>query len=140
MGIRDRQVAAPMRGSAEIVARLALVAVLVGGAMDPAAAHRCTGDCDASDTVTIQELIQGVRIALGQLQLRVCYPFDVDLDNGVSIDELQVAVGNLFSYCGHGSPPTPTSTRTPTSTDTPTAAATASVASPTATPTATAAP
>lgn len=120
------------------MAPLALIAVLVGGAAPPAAAHRCTGDCDATDTVTIQELIQGVRIALGQLQLRVCYAFDADLDNGVSIDELQVAVGNLFSYCGHGSPPTPTNTRTPT--DTPVPVATGSGDSPTATPTATAVP
>lgn len=103
----------------------------------PLAAHRCTGDCDASDTVTIQELIQGVRIALDQLPLEVCYPFDVDLDSRVSIDELQVAVGNLFSWCGHGSPPTPTRTRTPSRT--PTRSATAS-ATATATPTATPSP
>ncbi len=114
--------------------------MLAGGAAPPAAAHRCTGDCDASDTVTIQELIQGVRIALGQLQLRVCYPFDVDFDNDVSIDELQVAVSNLFSYCGHGSPPTPTSTRTPTDTPVPVLTPSAVVETPTATPSATAVP
>ena len=84
----------------------------------PASGHRCTGDCDGSDTITVNELVVGVRIALGQLPLDVCPQFDADLDNRVSIDELLVALNNVFSYCGHGSPPTPTSTRTPSRTPT----------------------
>jgi hypothetical protein len=122
--------------------RAVAAALLAAAVAVPASAHRCTGDCDASDTVTVQELIQGVRIALGQLRLEVCYSFDADLDSSVSIDELQVAVGNLFSWCGHGSPPTPTSTRTATRTPTPLPSAAASpgdsaTPTPSATPTAT---
>lgn len=96
-----------------------MVSVLLLAAVVPAAAHRCTGDCDASDTITINELIVGVRIALEQLPLDVCPQFDADLDFRVSIAELFVAVNNHFTYCGHGSPPTPTSTPTPTRTPTP---------------------
>jgi hypothetical protein len=88
-------------------------------AAPPATAHRCTGDCDASDTIAVSELVVGVRIALGQIALDICPPFDADLNNRISINELQVAVNNVFSYCGHGSPPTPTSTRTPTRSPTP---------------------
>jgi len=117
------------------------VVVLVAAALlaAPAAlAHRCTGDCDNGDTIAVRELVIGVRIALGQLDLEICPQFDPDLDNRVSINELQVAVNNVFSYCGHGSPPTPTSTRTPTPTPTmvaeesPTASATATSIPPTA--------
>lgn len=118
---------------------LALVATTVLAA--PAAlAHRCTGDCDGGDTISIRELVIGVRIALGQLDLDICPQFDADVDNRVSINELQVAVNNVFSYCGHGSPPTPTSTRTrtPTPTPIPTAVAEESpTASETSTPTST---
>lgn len=77
-------------------------------------AHRCTGDCNGSDTVSVDELVNGVRIALNQLPLGTCYAFDVDLDDRVSINELQVAVNNVFSFCGHGAPPTPSDTPTPT--------------------------
>lgn len=94
-----------------------LAAVLVVAAAD-ARAHRCTGDCDGSDTVAINELVNGVRIALDQLRLETCPSFDPDLDGRVSINELQVAVNNVFSFCGHGEPPTPAPTLTPTATST----------------------
>lgn len=81
----------------------------------PAYAHRCTGDCDASDTVTIGELITGVRIALEQIPVFACLSFDADGDRRVSIDELLVAVNNAFSFCGHGIP-TATSALPPTAT------------------------
>ncbi len=102
-------------------ARAAYVAVLLATAPATGLAHRCVGDCDFSDTVTISEMINGVRISLGEVELETCYQFDADLDDRVSINELLVAVNNVFSFCGHGSPPTPTSTPTssPTATRTP---------------------
>lgn len=105
------------RAISPFYARVA-VAALVFATPPAVLAHRCTGDCDASDTVSINELVIGVRIALGQLPLDVCPQFDADFDNRVSINELQVAINNYFSYCGHGSPPTPTYTRTATRTPT----------------------
>ncbi len=113
--------------------RVALATVLVISAT-AASAHRCTGDCDGSDTVAIDELVTGVRIALDQLPLDTCYAFDPDLDGRVSINELQVAVNNVFSFCGHDEPPTPVPTRTLTLT------LTAAAGTPTATPTATRTP
>ncbi len=76
-------------------------AVVVG----PARAHRCVGDCDGSDTISIAELVNGVRILLNQVDLDTCFQFDADLDNRVSVNELLVAVNNAFSFCGHGVPP-----------------------------------
>ncbi len=100
-----------------VVTFVSLVLVLVAG---NAYAHGCTGDCDGSDTVSINELVNGVRIALDEVTLDTCFAFDPSADGRVSIDELQVAVNNAFSYCGHGSPPTPrdtpTGARTPTAT------------------------
>ncbi len=98
-------------GSLLSIRRVALFALLLCTATD-AVAHRCTGDCDGSDTVAIDELVNGVRIALEQISLDTCYAFDPDLDGRVSINELQVAVNNVFSFCGLGEPPTPVPTRT----------------------------
>jgi hypothetical protein len=68
--------------------------------------------------ITASELVHGVRIAADLAPILTCLAFDVDGDRRVSEDELLVTVNNLFSYCGHGSPPTPTNT--PTATETPT--------------------
>jgi len=92
-----------------------LVTMLAGVPFYPdcASAHNCVGDCDASDTVIVSEMVRGVQIALGAVDIGTCEAFDADDDGGVSIDELLVAVNNVFSYCGHGEPPTPVPTSTP---------------------------
>jgi glucose/arabinose dehydrogenase len=83
----------------------------------PAAA--CTGDCNADGVVTIDELINGVRIAIGNTGIDRCRACDRDGDGTVSIDELVTAVqANLV-----GCPATPTPTQTPTAAVTPTATA-----------------
>jgi hypothetical protein len=94
------------------VGALALAVLLLLSARS-ASAHGCTGDCDGDDTITVSELVRGVRIALVEDSILNCPQFDVDSDFRVSIDELMVAVNNAFNYCGHGSPPTPTPTPTP---------------------------
>ena len=81
-----------------------------------ALAHRCTGDCDGSDTVSVAELVVGVRIALEQTPLFTCVSYDADFDHRVSIDELLVAVNNAFTFCGHG---VPTATSSGASAETP---------------------
>jgi hypothetical protein len=59
----------------------------------------CIGDCDGSGMVTIDELVTGVRIALGEALLSVCDAFDADGSGSVSIDELVRAVTNALDDC-----------------------------------------
>jgi YVTN family beta-propeller protein len=59
----------------------------------------CSGDCDGGGAVTIDELIHGVRIALGIEALGGCPSLDTD-DNGVvTIAELIAATRNAMVGC-----------------------------------------
>ncbi|MGD9763667.1 MAG: hypothetical protein AB7V27_08140 [Candidatus Binatia bacterium] len=104
---------------------LTLLAVLAAA---PAAAQYCVGDCDGDGMVSVAELIAGVRIAQGNLELSACRVFDVTPDGTLRIDELVRGVG--FALTGCAPTPTPTDSpepsRTPTESDTPAATATAS--------------
>ena len=99
--------------------RALVLGALVLLAADGARAHRCTGDCNGDDSITANELVQGVRIAGNLVPLFMCPQFDADVDFRVSDSELQVAVNNLFSYCGHLGPATPTNSPPATATPTP---------------------
>jgi C1A family cysteine protease len=85
-------------------ARLAVVLLAAGclaapwGAR-PAPAQSCVGDCDGNGTVSINELILGVNIALGFASRSACPAFDPN-GNGVNIDELVRGVSNALSRCG----------------------------------------
>lgn len=88
----------------------------------------CAGDCGSDDKVTIEELIRGVTIALGDAHLSECRSFDTSGDGQVTVDELIAAVSNALYGCGVFTPtpfptrtPTPSATRTRTSTPTITA-------------------
>jgi hypothetical protein len=59
----------------------------------------CTGDCDATGLVTVNELIRGVNIALGNSDVVDCASFDVDGDGLVEVNELVRAVNNLLNGC-----------------------------------------
>jgi len=68
-----------------------------------------TGDCNGDRVVTIDELIHGVNIALGNLPLSACPVFDANGNGQVTIDELITAVRNAL----YGLPtPVPSRTRT----------------------------
>ncbi|MGD9764075.1 MAG: hypothetical protein AB7V27_10205 [Candidatus Binatia bacterium] len=88
-----------------------------------AAAPVCPGDCDGDRVVRINEIIQGVAIALGEAPLGNCPSFDRDGDGVVTISELLAGVNGLLLAC----PAVPTftppegPTRTPTPTPSPTA-------------------
>jgi hypothetical protein len=103
------------------------VLLLLLAAAAPAAAQPCTGDCNGDGVVRVEEMIVGVRLALGETG--DCPAFDVNDDGTVGIEELVRAVGNLLNGCP--ATPVPTATETPspspTSTDTatPTESATA---------------
>jgi cysteine-rich repeat protein len=59
----------------------------------------CVGDCDASNTVTIDELVKGVNIALGEADLTECDAFGTDNGQSVTIDKLVRAVANALTGC-----------------------------------------
>jgi hypothetical protein len=57
------------------------------------------GDCGLNGTVTVDELITGVNIALGAAELEICAVFDANADESVSIDELVLAVNSAMEGC-----------------------------------------
>jgi len=59
----------------------------------------CLGDCDHSHTVSVDELVVGVRIALGELSPAWCPALDGENAAAVTVDELVVAVNNALNGC-----------------------------------------
>ncbi len=69
--------------------------------MTPTSTPRvCTGDCDGDGRVTVDELLRGVSIVLGQLETTDCPAFDASGDGSVTVDEIVLAVNNALSGCG----------------------------------------
>jgi hypothetical protein len=65
----------------------------------------CVGDCNGDGEVTVDELIKGVNIALGNIPLEMCPVFDTNNSGEVEITELIVGVNNALNGC-----PGPTAT------------------------------
>jgi ELWxxDGT repeat protein len=59
----------------------------------------CLGDCDGDGTVTVDELLRGVNLALGSSPLSACPAFDLDGGGTVTIDELTAGVGSALNGC-----------------------------------------
>jgi sugar lactone lactonase YvrE len=87
-----------------------------------AQAAACVGDCDNSGSVTVDEIVTGVNIALDSLSLDQCPRFDCNGSARVTIDCVIAAVNAALSGCSPE--PTASVTRSPTPTvtgvDTPT--------------------
>jgi len=64
-----------------------------------ATAPACAGDCDRSGTVSIDELIRAVAIALDNLALSTCTAADTDGNGTVEIAEIIAAVARSLSGC-----------------------------------------
>lgn len=62
----------------------------------------CAGDCDKLGSVTIEELVTGVNIALDILPVYRCPLCDVDLNGKLTVDELVTAVNNALYGCPSG--------------------------------------
>jgi len=77
----------------------ALSLCLLAPAAVRADATRCTGDCNADVVVTVDELVGGVRVALGLAPLPTCDAFDADHSGGVGIDELVAGIGYALDGC-----------------------------------------
>jgi hypothetical protein len=81
-------------------AGMIIIAVLgAGGSMVLADGSVCVGDCDVSGSVTVDDLVKGVNVALGTVELEVCPALDASGDGEVSIDELIQAVARALDGC-----------------------------------------
>ena len=60
----------------------------------------CVGDCAGNRTVTVDELVKGVNIALGNAALDQCSAFDCNHNRHVTVDCLMQAVDNALNGCG----------------------------------------
>ena len=59
----------------------------------------CAGDCDDGGSVTVDELVRAVNIALERIELGECDAVDVDGDGQASINELVLAVNAALGGC-----------------------------------------
>src|SRR5262245_50804533 len=59
----------------------------------------CTGDCDGSRIVTIDEVLTCLSVALGDFPSFVCTACDPNLDGLTTVDELQASLASALSGC-----------------------------------------
>lgn len=59
----------------------------------------CAGDCNADGTVTPDELLAEMSIALGYDDGSVCLPHDSPLEGTMPVDRIIAAVNNLVGGC-----------------------------------------
>jgi YVTN family beta-propeller protein len=59
----------------------------------------CMGDCDENRTVTADELVVAVAIALGEASMARCEPADANRDNAITIEEIVLAVKSARIGC-----------------------------------------
>jgi CSLREA domain-containing protein len=74
--------------------------IAIGPPPPPTPLPACVGDCNGDTSVTVDELVRGVNIALGTLRLHVCPSFDRSGDTAVTVDELVHAVAAALNGCG----------------------------------------
>jgi hypothetical protein len=71
----------------------------------PVAGIQCVGDCGLDGSVTVDEIVIGVGLALGQGEVVTCTPFDRSHDNAVTVDEILAAVEAALRGCTPNQPP-----------------------------------
>jgi hypothetical protein len=59
----------------------------------------CTGDCDGGRSVTVDEILTMVNIALGNTAVTACEAGDANHDLQITVDEILTAVNNALSGC-----------------------------------------
>jgi hypothetical protein len=65
----------------------------------PTPTVKCTGDCDGSGDVTVNEIITMVNIALGNSPVSACPAGDADNSGDITINEIIAAVNNALNSC-----------------------------------------
>ena len=73
--------------------------VLAESRLTPTPGPACPGDCNQDGMVSVDELIKGVNIALGNAALSTCPQFDLDGGGMVEINELSAAVNAALNGC-----------------------------------------
>lgn len=59
----------------------------------------CVGDCNGDGLVTVDEIVSGVAMALGNLAVEECPSFDRDRSATVTVDELVEAIQKALNGC-----------------------------------------
>ncbi|HEY0300524.1 MAG TPA: hypothetical protein VGC36_04285, partial [Rhizomicrobium sp.] len=77
---------------------LGVLAGTVAGCTDDCPLQ-CAGDCNANRSVTVDELVLAVNIALGSLPSSACDVLDANENGQVSIDEIISAVTAALNGC-----------------------------------------
>jgi hypothetical protein len=62
----------------------------------------CVGDCSGDHSVTVDELLAMVNIALGNANVSTCLAGDANHDNKITVDEILTAVNNALNGCSGG--------------------------------------
>jgi hypothetical protein len=57
------------------------------------------GDCNDDGTVTVDEILTMVNIALGNTPVTSCRAGDANMDGQITIDEILTAVNNALNGC-----------------------------------------
>ncbi len=90
------------RSPSSLPSLLSLLSLL---SLAPIPAAACDGDCSGDDVVTVDEIVRGVSIALGQAEVDTCPPFDRGGDGQVTVDEIIAAVAAALNGCPDDPPP-----------------------------------
>lgn len=60
----------------------------------------CVGDCNGNGSVTVDEVLTLVNIALGNTPVTSCRAGDANHDNEITVDEILAAVNHALNGCG----------------------------------------
>jgi len=81
------------------VTQMAIPTPTATAIVQPTHADTCAGDCNADGAVTVDELLRGVVIILGESDSTDCPAIDGNGDSAVTVDELLAAVNELLAGC-----------------------------------------
>lgn len=59
----------------------------------------CTGDCNGDGSVTIDEIVTMVNVALGSADVSVCLAGDASGDGTITVEEIIAAVNKALGGC-----------------------------------------
>lgn len=95
------QTCVPQTGTPPCTAANAVsqVTVVDGAVLVSAGPASCVGDCDGTGSVTVDEIITMVNIALGSLPVENCPAGDGNSDGAVTVDEIVTAVNHALNGC-----------------------------------------
>jgi hypothetical protein len=59
----------------------------------------CVGDCNNDQSITIDDILTLVNMALGNANVSTCLAGDANHDNQITVDEILTAVNNALNGC-----------------------------------------